>query len=393
MLQQARATACERSRDASPRPAPARPFAQCEVLTDIDEAWAPWAELEACAVATPYQSFAFLKAWLATIGRLRRVTPFILVARDVCGRPSALLPFARVPLGPLHVAEFLGGKDANFNMGLFRPGLAIDAVAVTDLLRRAASAAPRIAGFNCLNQPMQWQGATNPMAAIGGARSPSSGYKTALGTDYTVWLNAHYTREAHKKVRKKAQRLNSIGPVSHYIARDADTAQAILAAYAAQKTARMRELGLARSFDLQHLTFLAEASDVRSLELHALYCGERIVAAFGGLARGDRFCGMFISYDAEPQFARCSPGELLLNEIVANLIERRFSAFDLGVGEARYKAHCCEIEEALFDTFVSTSGSGKLLGVALRAKQRVKRLAKQSPAIWALIGRLRRRIG
>ena len=361
----------------------------------MEEARAPWAELEACAIATPYQSFVFLKAWLATIGRARGVAPFIVAARDASGRVNALLPFGAERFGPFRVAGFLGGKDANFNMGLFRPGLAIDSGALADLLRRAAAlATPRLAGFRCLSQPRDWQGAVNPMAAIGGKPSPSFGYKTALGADYSAWLNAHYSREAHKKLRKKAQRLNAIGPVSHRVARDAADARAILAVYGAQKDARMRELGLARSWDReQSLAFLTQAADAGSLELHALVCGDRLIAVFGGLPREKRFCGMFISYDADPQFARCSPGELLLNEIVGNLIERRFLTFDLGVGEARYKAHCCEADEPLFDTFVATSVAGRLLGAATIGKQRMKRLVKQSPAIWGLVGKLRRQIG
>jgi len=387
-----------RSRQSSARPASidaARAFARCEVLTDMDQARAPWSELEACAIATPYQSFAFLNAWLATIGRARRVTPFIVVARDDSGRVSAVLPFARMRVGPLHVAEFLGGKDANFNMGLFHPDLSVSAVDVVDLLRRAALGAPRIAGFNLLNQPAQWQDFVNPMTSAGGAPSPSSGYKTGLSSDYAAWLGAHYSREAHKKLRKKAQRLNAIGPVRHCIARDAAEAREVLSAYAAQKKARMRELGLAGSFDASHNSaFLAQASDAGLIELHALYCGERIVAAFGGLARADRFCGMFISYDGgDPEIARCSPGELLLNEVVAHLIQRRFATFDLGVGEARYKAHCCEIEEPLFDMFVATTFVGRGLGPFLHAMRRAKRLVKQSPVVWGLIGRLRRRIG
>ena len=102
---------------------------------------------------------------------------------------------------------------------------------------------------------------------------------------------------------------------------------------------------------------------------------------------------MFISYEAEAEIARCSPGEILLNEIVRDLIERRFTTFDLGVGEARYKAHCCETEEPLFDSFVATNLAGRALGAALLGRQRAKRLVKQSPSIWKLVSRLRRRGG
>ena len=396
----ARVTAPRILRNAAARPqaAPTQPppsFARCEVFTTIDGARASWLELEACASAPPYQSLAFLKAWLATIGRAGGVTPFIVVARDSGGRLEALLPFGVTRVGPFRIASFLGGKDSNFNMGLYRPGLYADRAALLDLLSRAAAfGSPQVDGFHCLNQPAQWQGAVNPMVALGGRQSPSAGHKTLLGDDFAGWVNAHYSREAHKKLRKKAQRLAAIGPVGHRIARNGAEAAEFLDAFVGQKTARMRELGLSHLWNpTLALAFLHQAREAGSLELHALYCGDEIVAAFGGLVRDDRLCGMFISHRSDPQFARCSPGELLLNEIVRNLIDRRFAAFDLGVGEARYKAHCCETEEPLFDTFVATSFSGAVLGAFLSARQRVKRSFKQSPVVWAVISRLRKRWG
>jgi CelD/BcsL family acetyltransferase involved in cellulose biosynthesis len=398
-LRQARSIAFERSREGSPpRPATvaARPLETCEVFTDVEAVSAEWEELEACAVGTPYQGIAFVRAWLETIGRARRVTPFIVAARDEFGRINALLPFVVKRVGPFHVGEFAGGKDSNFNMGLFRPGVVIDRPAIVDLLRRAADLAfPRLAGYLCLNQPAAWQSIGNPMLAPGDQASPSSGYKSALGDNYSDWLNTHYSRAALKKLRKKTARLGEIGIVKHWLARDAQSAEAILDAYGEQKQARMRELGLAGSWDrAQTLAFLTRASLATSnpapLELHALSCGDRLVAAFGGLPSADRFCGVFISYDADQEIARCSPGEILFNEVIRDLIERRFTTFDLGVGEAPYKAHCCETEEPLFDLFVANGIAGRFLGAALLGSRRGKRLIKQSPTIWKLVTGLRR---
>jgi CelD/BcsL family acetyltransferase involved in cellulose biosynthesis len=402
-LKNARA-ALEKSRDVRARPrsaggGPARPFAVCEVFTDLEAARAPWAELEALGCGTPYQNRQFVRAWLETIGRRKGVSPFIIVARDQNGTATALLPFGAMLWGPVRVATFLGGKDSNFNLCLFRPGLDVGRDGLIDLLNRAAAlASPGIAGYLCLNQPQEWGGIQNPFVLLGGQPSPSFGHKTDLGGDFANWLNTHYSRTSHKKLRRKSHHLNAIGPVRHTIASDAASAEAILEAYCAQKDVRMRALGLSRLWDrasaLRFLTQLSPATPGgRALELHALHCGDRLVAVFGGLAYADRFCGAFISYDSDPRIARCSPGELLLNEIVRNLIERGFATFDLGVGEARYKSHCCEIEEPLFDSFVATSFVGRPLGAWLLARLRVKRSLKQTPPIWDLLKTLRRKLG
>src|SRR5208283_3496484 len=72
-------------------------------------------------------------------------TPLIVVARSESGQPVALLPFARAARGPLRLAVFLGGKDANFNLGLFRSGGAWSRDDVAALLAVAGKrATPRL---------------------------------------------------------------------------------------------------------------------------------------------------------------------------------------------------------------------------------------------------------
>ena len=103
------------------------PFAHCEIFEAIEAARAPWAEIASLGCASPYQGYDFLDVWARTVGRANKITPFIVVARDEEGRANAVLPLGRVKRGPIWSAEFLGGKDANFKMGLFRPGVATTA--------------------------------------------------------------------------------------------------------------------------------------------------------------------------------------------------------------------------------------------------------------------------
>src|SRR5471032_2905972 len=139
--------------------ASASPFAHCEVLDNIAQAGAPWTELQSSSGASPYQDYDFVEAWFTTVGLARAITPMIVVARDETGRVSAVLPFGRMRRGPAWTAELLGGADANFKMGLFRPGLAVGRREIEALLRRAARvAAQPIDAFWMTNQPLSWQG-------------------------------------------------------------------------------------------------------------------------------------------------------------------------------------------------------------------------------------------
>ena len=376
---------------------PTRAFASVEIFDSIEAARGPWAEIAKIAPASPYQHFDFARLWLETIGAARRVEPMIVVARDRVGAVAALLPLGACFLGPLRLAAFLGGKDANFNLGLFRPGIAWRSEDVGALLAAAARLArPRVDAFLFINQPREWQGAANPLAVAPGQPSPSFAYKSALPRDFAVWRDAHASKEAQKKLRKKVRRLEATGPLLHRRAADPDEVERFLAAFHAQRRARMRALGAAdanesaeaRAF-LERLALCGLAEGAPRLELHALALADRIVAAFAALSAGDRLCGLFISYDSDPEIARSSPGELLVQAVVREAIARGFATFDLGVGEARYKDDACEAEEALFDSAFAFTALGRVAALMFKLKQRAKRRIKRSPRLFRWLRRLR----
>src|SRR5665647_1608395 len=96
-------------------------IATIEVFHDMAAAEPYWRALEqAPNLATPYQNYDFLNLWQRHVGAEAGMTPFIVVAFNGTGTPLFLWPFGLSQLGGLRVVEFLGGKHANFNMGLWR---------------------------------------------------------------------------------------------------------------------------------------------------------------------------------------------------------------------------------------------------------------------------------
>ena len=376
---------------------PARAFAFVEAIDRIEAAREAWAEIAALASASPYQDFEFARIWLETVGAARRVAPLIVVARDEAGKVAALLPLGRFSYGPLQLAAFLGGKDSNFNMGLFRPGVAWPPDEIAALLAAVARlAAPRVDAFLFVNQPGDWQGTPNPMAGAPNQPSPSFAYKSALPGDFAIWRDAHASKDAQKKLRKKAKRLEAMGPLAHRRPADAGEVERVLAAFDAQRRARMRALGIADAYEsaearafLRRLALCGLAEGAPRLELHALFVADRIVATFGALSAGDRLSGLFLSYDCDREIARSSPGELIVQAMVREAIARGLKTFDLGVGEARYKDDACEAEEELFDSAFAVTPLGRVAALAFTAKQSAKRWIKRSPRLLALFRRLR----
>jgi CelD/BcsL family acetyltransferase involved in cellulose biosynthesis len=186
-----------------------------------------------------------------------------------------------------------------------------------------------------------------------------------------------------------------VGPLAHRRAADPAEADRLLAAFFAQKSERMRELGRVNAYEdpeaRDFLACLAQcglAAGAPKLELHGLYAGDRVVATFGALSAGDRLSCLLISHDHDIEIARSSPGELIVHAIVRDAIARGFATFDLGVGEARFKDESCEIVEPLFDSAFGVTLLGRAAASGFLVLQRLKCRVKRSPRLLALAYRL-----
>ncbi len=369
---------------------PHRPFASVEVHREPHAVVDAWRGLAAVAPASPYQSPDWLLPWIETVGAETGLEPLIVLARNGEGRAVALLPLGLRRRGGVGIASFLGAKDSNFNMGLFAPGPAWTGGAVRDLLVDAAVAAG-IDLFALRNQPHEWQGAANPLAALPHQPSPSFAYKATLAADPELFLRGRLSRDTRKKVRQKANRLRALGPVSLAESRTPGDAAELLDAFVAQRRARNAASGIAVD-ELSGLRRFLDRSVGADgpIKFYGLRCGDRIVATLAGTGAGGRFCGMLTSFDADPETARTSPGELLLSEVMKLHCSAGYATFDLGIGEARYKESYCPEVQPLFDSLVGVTPRGRLFARAEAARLQLKRAVKQSRWAWALARRLRR---
>ena len=89
---------------------------------------------------------------------------------------------------------------------------------------------------------------------------------------------------------------------------------------------------------------------------------------------------MFISYDPDPDIARSSPGELLLCAVLRDACARNLSAFDLGVGDARYKTTFCDESERLAEALYAPTWAGRLAAPFFAARFGRKSRDQAQPA-------------
>jgi len=379
---------------------PARKRLTVEVFADPLEALPAWADLEDCAQASFYQTRRFALPWLETIGRAAGMTPMIVLVRDETGAPAALLPLCVSRAGAVTIAGFIGGKDSNSNMGLYRPGVAFDGSALCDVLRQAAQAAGdtgiRPDLFALTNQPREREGAPNPMTALPHCASPSDCHSTTLIADAEAFATQRLVADARKKLRYKRRKLSELGPLTILRAGTQAEARRILEAFHEQKRARFQHLNIACDLDSPPARAFFERCGVpetdgppAALDLYALCIGETIVATYGGGVHRGRFHTMINSFEANGEASRFSPADVLLAEIVADKCRAGLAALDLGIGEARYKQSWCDTPEPLFDVFFPVTTMGRAVTLWWRARTMLKRRIKQSRWAWPLAVKLR----
>lgn len=363
---------------------------------DFDEAREPWEKLAAEGHTTPYQQFRFCEAFFRHVEAREGASAVLITVHDDMDAPVMLLPLCVERVGPVRVARFIGGEHANFSMPVCGHRAAL--LRAEDIRRLLSDAAHR-AGIDLYafrHQPGSWQGFANPLAQICGQPSPSFGHKLQLEADAEALFRALQSKDTRKKLRQKESKLAALGHLDYRRAADPAEARRILEAFHTLRAARFAAQGIDNPFASPEIhAFLDEAvtagieTGAPAVELHALTLDDRAIAIFGMVTDQTRISGLLTAFDTSGELARYSPGDILLNRMIADACARGFRTFDLGAGEAHYKDKVCKETEPLSDAVIPVTIAGRVAGVALSTGIRLKRALKQSTAGQRLIAAIR----
>ena len=352
--------------------------------------------MEAEGAGSPYQRFDWVRAYIEALAAHETFEPRIVLLRDAADRPLLLLPRAVRRRYGFRIASLIGGKQANYHLPLMASHTPTPSA---DAFMQALVAVGRRLGidaYDFTNLPRTWQGRPNPLVLPGARPNPSDSHVLTLGRDAEGTLKRVLDKDARKKIRQKERYLAALGPVVHRVARTPAEVDRILDAYVAQKIARFRALGLSADVERAPMRAFIRQGCLAGLdagrpaiELHAMEVGERIAAVFGAAVDRQRASGMFISFDGAADLARCSLGDLLVARVIGAQCERGRAAFDLGVGEARYKSAFCPETDPLFALTLPVTARGRAGAAMLRAAVSAKRFVKRTPWAWRAVGAVR----
>lgn len=381
----------------------ATPAAQAVARVDVFDSFCAiereWRALETGQTATPYQRFDFVAAWQDNVGVRLGVRAAPVVAYDADNRVVMVLPLVVRSIGPLHIGCFPGGKHANFNMPLWRRDFAAAASRddVQDILTLLKQCKPQLDALVLNQQPMDWNGATNPFAHL--ARQPSANECPLLTIDPKA-PDARTGGTFRRKLNGKERKLQALPGYRYVVARTEADANRLLDAFFAIKPLRMAQQKIRNVFAepgteafIRHACVDGIEAGKAVIELHGLTCDAEVIAIFAGISDGHRFSTMFNTYTMS-EAARNSPGLVLIRNMIDHQAKRGCTSFDFGVGTDDYKLQFCKDErQPLFDSFVALTAKGQIAAKALALETAVKRAIKRSPRAMRLVQTLRHRFG
>ncbi|WP_395647898.1 GNAT family N-acetyltransferase [Terricaulis sp.] len=366
--------------------APTPSALRVRAVTDIQSFADIWPSLAAPGLSAHYifQKRDLIAAWLATIGAARDTRPVFAAVDDADGRPFLLLGLGIERRHGARVLCFLDGGVCDYNA----PILFGDFGRFGDphtLWRRIVSALPPFDAVVFDKMPRDVIGlaadVSNPLAALAPHASPPSGHVVSLTGDWSSYVATRLHRP--KDSRRKRRRLAEAGAVTFRVARSVTEAQAMLEILIRYKTRRYLELNGADGFDrpgyrryFREVTgrlFGAGVVHVSALEID----GEPLALHWGLVADGRFYCLMLAH--AQGPLAQYSPGRLLVERLVEWSYAAGLKAFDLGYGDAPWKAHFSPRRLPLLHAALPATPYGWAYIESRRLRDRVAHAATEHP--------------
>ena len=363
----------------SPPRLPAMPSIRIEVFHSASEVEHIWRKAQENCACYGFQTFEWLSTWQETIGVAERIEPHIVHIADANENTLMLLPLGIQRWLGLLFLSFLGGHVTDYHAPIVRAEFAagLDAAALNRLMAFVLERLPRIDVIAFEKMPSVIDDASNPFAGLADAKHVCNAHAAALGgtfTDFRKRRSAKFFSTGDRKWR----RLSEIAPVRFCIAESPDAAAEILRVLIRQKRRRYQELGYPGA--LADFTFHATVAKrhliTGLIQTSALCVGETMVATHLGMIFRNRFYYLMPSYEAG-DWARFSPGRILMQSLIEWSISQGLKEFDLTIGDETYKRLWADHTLPLYECIRGLTGKGKIYRELHRAGRLIKDLIKR----------------
>jgi CelD/BcsL family acetyltransferase involved in cellulose biosynthesis len=343
------------------------------LFSTFEDAERSWRDVEARGACFVFQSFDWCATWFETIGRARQVEPLLAYIREPASGAAMFLPLGieRKRFG-VRCLGFLAARLADHTGPILAgPTDAVfDSDTVSRILRGVESAGRcDVSDFWHLRGSVD--GRRNPLVELG---CGAAGYRTHSlrieGSWEAFWAEKVPSKHSADS-RRQHRRLAERGRPRFVVATTVEQALAITDAMLAQKSRRYRETGrddplTSGAYRDFYLSTTRRYHGCGLIHVSALMLDNRVLATHWGTLWKGRLVSLMPSFEGG-EWARYSPGRLLLEHLLEWCFEQGLREFDFTIGDEPYKAAFCNQSDALYRLIRARSA----LGWAYHAKSRL----------------------
>ncbi len=355
-----------------------------KIFTDLDSCARHWEYLENAAPCHPFQSSIWCRTLVEAFGENCGQQLRICVLLGENDEPLLLAPLQMKRRGPLRVAVFLDNGLADLNCPLLAPDARIDDVG--ELLKLLLDSLHcDILEFSKI-PPVLADGRANPFAALCKGKHSMAYHSVTLDEGWDTFLATRIKGRFRRKDRKAWNELSRKGAVAFEVAENGSRALEMTQKLIEFKQDWMHNKQVSGVIDTQAAhQFMSRLAEAGQAYLCALTVNGEILAAIWCQIRQERIYALVTSYDMN--YAKCSPGRLVLHELIRTCFASGYRRFEMGIGDEDFKIRLADKSLELY----RHSAAGSLLGIPCVAWFRIKDTVAHHPRLRALAKGLRKR--
>lgn len=328
-----------------------------------------WKALQENALAYAYQRMEWAMSWIETVGTPNGYSIHIVELRDSWGETAVIVPLCWKKVGTVHVAHFIGEDMFDYLSPLVRRDLLTDMSKnqIAEFWHYVTTSFPVKIDLFWLDR-VPGKASSFLMAFKPFSMTPLDNHAHAM--DFPVasdWPSAARKLRSKKTIKKLEYRMRALakhGELKLIEVTENAERHKHLATLIDLKVSNLNDAGTLHRFDRDDIrdfysSLINNTANDEDLLQFELRCDGELVASVLGMSHQGTFYYQVCAHNLA--FAKFSPGQLLMYQLMSWSFDRGLKCFDMTIGDEAYKKDWINRSTSLQTVSWPTTVAGKLL--------------------------------
>ena len=338
-----------------------------------------WLELESSKNFLPFQKYEWLHSWYEIVGKKLFNLNLQIIHIQLNGKTIGILPFCIRTNKGVNILEWIGGINTDYLGPIYNEEY-FSKKKSEHLWERIEK---KIENYDVVFLQKQRKKSIEFLKIVGINKKHkihSMSYQSSLKDNWES-----YSKKIKKKIildtARQKKRINNIGKLEFSFGTTRKEKNEIINLMIHQKSQRYKKTKVWNMFSTnEYKSFYKNFVDLDSNN-DFIHCSQLLVnntpiATHVGIFDNSNFYYLMPAHSED--WAKYSPGRILLTELINWSINKKINRFDFTIGGEAYKKIWCDQEEKLYETFFYKSFKGMLFLNFVKRFELIKNLLKKS---------------